>query len=88
MKNVFKHCTVQHFAVVTNLLYASKDIKTVPNVVNEELKELVIWLMDWETYFKEFKAQYFSASYDNIILLLIISKWRIFWSFLLNQWLI
>lgn len=88
MKNVFKHCTVQHFAVVTNLLYASKDIKTVESVVNEELQDLLIWLMDWETYFKEPKTQYFSASYDNIILLLIISKSRIFWSFLLNQWLI
>ena len=44
LNNCFKHSTVHHFADDTNLIFASKSISTIENVMNNELRFLVEWL--------------------------------------------
>ena len=44
LRNAIYHSTVHHFADDTNLLYVNKNLKTIQNKVNKDLKSLVTWL--------------------------------------------
>ena len=39
-----RHSVVHHFADDTNLLYVNKNLKTIQNKVNQDLKSLCTWL--------------------------------------------
>ena len=94
MKKVFRHCIVYHFADDTSVLYANKDMllhankdmTTIENIRNIELKKLVNWLRATKLFFNQSKTQHFFVSYDNFVILLIISNLTSC-SFLLNQFL-
>ena len=44
LRNAIYHSTVHHFADDTNLLYINKNLKTIQNKINKDLKSLVTWL--------------------------------------------
>ena len=44
LRNSIRHCIVHHFADDTNLLYSSKNLKTIQNKINQDLKSLCTWL--------------------------------------------
>ena len=44
LRNAIYHSTVHHFADDTNLLYVNKNLKTIQNKINKDLKSLVTWL--------------------------------------------
>ena len=44
LRNAIYHSTVHHFADDTNLLYVNKNLKTIQNKMNKDLKSLVTWL--------------------------------------------
>ena len=44
LHNAIRHSVVHHFADDTNLLYVNKNLKTIQNKVNQDLKSLCTWL--------------------------------------------
>ena len=44
LRNAIYHSTVHHFADDTNLLYINRNLKTIQNKINKDLKSLCTWL--------------------------------------------
>ena len=65
MNKIFQNLIVHHFADDTNLIFASKKLKTIENIVNFELKLLVEWLKRNKLSLNESKTEVIIFHHQN-----------------------